>query len=107
MEEKLDYLINEMRQQTTLIQGVHSTLKDLNSSNKEISSYSKSLAASAISDSKARSEVYSQLTNGILKLARVLGIGMFLILCLLCVALFKLNFVAEHAGSTLKIGSLP
>ena len=98
VEGKLDFLGIEMQRQTVMMQGMNTVLG-------EISNNTKSLSNSMEQDQAARETIYSRLTDGILKLARVLGVGMFLILSILCVALFKLNFVAEHGSSSVKIGS--
>lgn len=105
MDEKLIYLVNEMKTQTALIHGVNTSLLDLKETNKEISTNTRSLALTAAADSKAREKLYSDFTKGFLGIVKLFGAGLFCIMLLLCVAMFKLNFLAESGGNSVKIGS--
>jgi uncharacterized membrane protein len=105
MDEKLIYLVNEMKTQTALIHGVNSSLLDLKETNKEISMHTKSLAVTAAADSKAREKLYSDFTKGFLSIVKFFGAGLFFIMLMFCIAMFKLDFLAESGGHSVKIGS--
>jgi len=105
MDEKLTYLVNEMKTQTALIHGVNTTLVELKDVSKDISGHTKQLATAAASEGKAREKLYSDFTKGFLGIVKVFGAGLFCIMLMLCVAMFKLNFLAESGGHSVKIGS--
>jgi hypothetical protein len=94
-----------MKMQTALIHGVNSTLGDLRDTSKEISSHTKQLATSAAAEGKAREKLYSDLTRGFLGIVKVFGAGLFCIMLMLCVAMFKLNFLAQSGDNSVKIGA--
>lgn len=105
MDDKLSYLVNEMKTQTTLIHGVNNNLVELRDVSKDISSHTKQLATAAATEGKAREKLYLDFTKGFLGIVKVFGAGLFFIMLLLCVAMFKLNFLAESGGNSVKIGS--
>jgi hypothetical protein len=90
IDKKIDLLGDEMRSQTAALKGIQS--------NTEIQ------ARVALQDQEARDRIYDRLAEGLLKLARVLGVGFLLIFILVSVAVLKTEMRFKGIGAEFQTG---
>lgn len=87
LNTKLDNLGGEMRMQTNALANIDQNTK--------------SMATVALQDQEARDRIYDRLADGLLKLARSIGLGTLIVLILALVATFKqeihANFGDNHS----------
>lgn len=91
IDSKLNSLGDEMKKQTHALNGI-----ELNT---------KSMATVALADQEARDRIYDRLAEGLLKLSRVMAVGLFLFLLICTASLFKQEFHANIGESSLNVGA--
>lgn len=91
LDEKLATLGGEMKTQTQQLGNIA-----LNT---------QTMAAVALSDQKARDEIYSRLADGLLKISRLVAGGFIVLLVLALIATFKQEVTGSFKGSALHIGT--
>lgn len=90
---KLDGLGGEMKAQTATLTNIESNTK--------------TLAVVATQDQEARDRIYEKLADGILRLARVMGWGLLIIMVIVLAAFFKqeINAKYDSQGASFKMGN--
>lgn len=91
LSDKLDNLEDEMKKQTQTLWNIDANTK--------------SIATVALADQDSRDRIYDRLAEGLLKMARVIGVGMILILVLSIVATFKQELHATFGSSAIDMGA--
>jgi hypothetical protein len=92
LDKKLDTLGGEMRTQTNALANI-----DRNT---------KAMAVVALQDQEARDRIYDRLADGLLKLARSIGVGVLVVMILALVATFKQELHANFGNNaSIDIGS--
>jgi len=92
LDQKLDSLGGEMKTQTQLLGKIEQSAN--------------TMATVALADQEARDRIYDRLADGLIKMARVIGAAVLLILVLTVLQTFKQELHSTFPGGSIDMGKL-